>query len=170
MLWLWACGSLDGTLIQQLQLMITISQTPATKWHHQHKMTIAKLGHFAFSFSLWKNVETCCPSFFLHQSFVCLVKTVFQVRASPSDKPLSIFKAPVSWTGQPCGPSNFTTHLWGHGEGLMPAESVYMTVSVERKSISSHLDHLNPNIIAILFAFSSPSVFAWFYTTTRHHV
>ncbi len=46
-----------------------------------------------------------------HHSFVCLLQTVFQVTAPPSDKPLSIFKAPVSWIDQPCGPSNFTTHL-----------------------------------------------------------
>ncbi len=92
-----------------------------------------------------------------HHSFVCLLQTVFQVTAPPSDKPLSIFKAPVSWIDQPCGPSNFTTHLWGHGEALLPAESVYVTESTERKSIPSHLDRLNLNIIATLFALSSPS-------------
>lgn len=120
-------------------------------------MTGAIWGYFGFSFCAMERKEDSSSIFFLqsltskHHSFVCLFQRVLQVTAPPSDKPLSIFKAPVRLTDQPRGPSNFTAHLWGHREALPPAKSVYVTESVERKSIPSHLDRLNPNFITPLF-------------------
>lgn len=59
--------------------------------------------------------------------------------------------SPYRLTDQPHGPSNFTTHLRGQGEAPPPAKSVYVTESVERKSIPSNLDRLYPYIITNLY-------------------
>lgn len=82
---------------------------------------------------------------------VAVSVTSDSVTCLPLTSPYRFSKAPVSLTDQPHGPSNFTTHLRGQGEALPPAKSVYVTESVERKSIPSNLDRLYPYIITNLY-------------------
>lgn len=106
-----------------------------------------------------------------HTTHLCVCcSQCYKWQRLPLTSPYWFSKASLSLTDQPHGPSNFTTHLWGQEEALPPAKSVYVTESVERKSIPSHLDRLYTYIVTNLFLPSAvlPSL-SYLHDFTQQH-